>query len=590
MLVVSALGLCDAGRAVTPVAEPQVVGTPPADGGRGLMRVDDSEIRHYSGTRKAPDYMVSYDNGKTWEMKMALDSYPPNYGGIPKESPAFGRNPETGEWIRVQPIGGFVFLSKGGPDGQWSAVTNDGKLETDWKEAEKRKNLKTLGGIMRSPLFINKGKRVIIPFHGSASGTRFHISDDGGLTWRTSKGSITTPSHEVKPPHQGGRWHNNAVEATVLEMKNGSLWALVRTSQDQAWQSFSSDGGETWSKAEPSRFFGTLTMNALGRMSDGAIVSLWTNTMALPENATAGNGLSGEDAFTNRDSHHIAMSVDEGKTWFGFRELILDEFRNHPGYATLNGPEDRGKHQSEMLQLDKDRLLVSLGQHKNHRRLMVVDRRWVAEKSRETQTGRDLDSQWTIHTFIPQKKGHCSYNRKPGAVLVADPDDASRKVLQIKWLDDPELVNDVAKVDYRHGGATWNFPNGTEGMVQFRVRVAPGEQGKESGLQVSLMDRLFNACDTTAKDYAIFTFPILMSPSPHLLIGSKKVPFSADAWHDVSIVWKGRQAQVSIDGVKAGMLNMQKTSPNGISYIHLISTGTSSDSGVLLDTVQAKVK
>ena len=43
------------------------------------------------------------------------------------------------------------------------------------------------------------------------------------------------------------------------------------------------------------------------------------------------------------------------------------------GYATLDGPEDRGKHQSEMVQLDKNRILISLGQHKNHRRLVIVD-------------------------------------------------------------------------------------------------------------------------------------------------------------------------------------------------------------------------
>ena len=57
---------------------------------------------------------VSRDNGKTWEMKAAPAGYPPNYGGIPKESPAIVRNPLTREFIRVQPIGGFVFLSKGG--------------------------------------------------------------------------------------------------------------------------------------------------------------------------------------------------------------------------------------------------------------------------------------------------------------------------------------------------------------------------------------------------------------------------------------------------------------------------------------------
>ncbi len=468
-------------------------------------------------------------------------------------------------------------------------MTKDGKLEADWKNAEKRKNLKGLGGIMRTPIFVQGGKRILVPFHNMGNGTQFHISDDGGLTWRTSKGNITSPKHYFKPPHLGVRWVNNAVDASVLEMKDGRLWALARTSQDQAYESFSTDGGETWSPSQPSRFFGTLTMNTLARLSDGAIVSLWTNTMALPETATAGNGVW-EDVFTNRDSIHIAMSNDEGKTWYGFREVILDEHRAHPEYATFNGKEDRGKHQAEVIELDKIRLLISAGQHKSHRRLIIVDRRWVAEKSRSTQTGADLEKQWTTHTFIPKKAGHCSYNRKPSARLVPAPGEPDKKVLQIKRLDDPSLVNAEAKVDYQNGGATWNFPNGVTGRLKFRFRVADGAQVADSGLQVSLTDRLFNACDTTTKDYAIFTFPIKLQPKPHLLIGKEKVPFSGNEWHTVTITWKGNQAHVSQDNKKVGALNMANTTPNVVSYIHFISTGAKPDSGVLIDRVSAQVK
>ena len=99
----------------------------------------------------------------------------------------------------MQPIGGFVFLSKGAGR-QWFAVTNDGKLEEDWKDPEKRKNLKKLGGIMRTPVFVNKGRRVIVPFHNMGSGTKFHISDDGGLTWHVSRNGVTSPKHEARPP------------------------------------------------------------------------------------------------------------------------------------------------------------------------------------------------------------------------------------------------------------------------------------------------------------------------------------------------------------------------------------------------------
>ena len=167
-LLAGSLCCCYAQQKADPAPEPQVVATPPSDAGRGLVRVNAREIRHYSGTRKEPDYLVSRDNGKTWEMKMAPSGYPPNYGGIPKESPAIVRNPVTREFIRVQPIGGFVFLSRGGLDGKWMAVTNDGRLEEDWKDPEKRKNLKKLGGIMRTPIFVNKGVEKVIAVVGNS--------------------------------------------------------------------------------------------------------------------------------------------------------------------------------------------------------------------------------------------------------------------------------------------------------------------------------------------------------------------------------------------------------------------------------------
>lgn len=571
--------------------EPKIVGVPPSDAGRGLVRISDKEIRHYSGTRAdVADYLVSEDNGLTWTMKKAPQSYPKNYGGIPKESPAIVENPnKPGEFIRVQPINGFVFISEGGIDGTWRAVTKDGKLESNWKDEAVRKNLLTLEGIMRTPLYVKNGKRIIIPYHVMANGTKFHISDDGGKTWRKSKGTIVSPRHEVKAPHQGVRWFNNAVEATVVELKGGKLWALVRTSMDQAWESYSADGGDTWSKAEPSRFFGTLTMNTLARLQDGALVSLWTNTMALPENAKAGNG-RWEDVFTNRDSHHIAMSKDNGKTWYGFREIIIDEHRNHPQYATLNGPEDRGKHQSEVIELDEKRLLISLGQHKNHRRLVIVDRKWVEATGRKSQTGCDMETQWTTHTYIPKKAGHCSYNRKNSVSLVPDPADASRQVMQIRFLDDDSLINRDANVDYRNGGATWNFPNGVEGRIEFRIRVAEGSQTAESGVQVSLTDRLFNACDVTTKDYALFTFPIKLSPKPHILVKGKKAALNPNDWNKVMMVWKDTKCKVLLNGKAVGIIDMVNKSPNGASYIHFISTGNSPDSCILLDSVRASVK
>ena len=131
---------CYAQQKAAPVPEPEVVATPPADAGRGLIRVDSREIRHYSGTRKEPDYLVSRDNGKTWEMKAAPAGYPPNYGGIPKESPAIVRNPLTREFIRVQPIGALYFF----PGVGWTASGLPSRMTANWKKTGKtRKRGKT---------------------------------------------------------------------------------------------------------------------------------------------------------------------------------------------------------------------------------------------------------------------------------------------------------------------------------------------------------------------------------------------------------------------------------------------------------------
>ncbi len=216
LLLLSAACVCYAQQAPKSIPEPEVVGVPPVDAGRGLIRVNAQEIRHYDGDVKTPGYLLSNDNGKTWNMVKAVSTYPPSFANYPKEAPSIVRNPNTGEYIRVQPVRGFIFISEGGLDGIWKAVTKDGKLEANWQDKATHKNLKGLDGIMRTPIFVQGGKRILVPSHNMGAGTQFHISDDGGLTWRKSKGKITSPKHDLKPPHQCVHLLNNALEVTVL--------------------------------------------------------------------------------------------------------------------------------------------------------------------------------------------------------------------------------------------------------------------------------------------------------------------------------------------------------------------------------------
>ncbi|WP_028862879.1 sialidase family protein [Psychromonas aquimarina] len=561
---------------------PQIVGVPPADAGRGLVRVSENEIRHYNGGEgyDGRKMQVSSDNGLTWQESLASASYPPNFGGIDKESPAIVPNPITGEYIRVQPIDGYVFISNGGLDGEWAAVTKDGQLDYNWEQGDKG-NYLTLGGIMRSPTFVNNGQRILIPSHEMREGTRLHISDDGGLTWRTSQDIISAPPHEKDEIHQGVRWLNSGVEGSIVELRDGRLWILVRTSQDQYYEAFSSDFGDTWTESQPSRFFGTLTMPTIGRLKDGRLLALWTNTMPLPENLGAQDDMW-EDVFTNRDSHHAAISDDDGKTWTGFREVILDEHRNRSDYATYEGQEDRGKQQSEFVELDEHRVLISIGQHKEHRRLMIMDTRWLYEKERSEHFENGLEN-WTVHSYIPEVRGHVSYDRKQSSQLVDLIDKPEHQALQVRRVSDSELINIENNVNYEKGGATWNFPNGKSGQVDIRFML----NEHSGGTQISLTDRLFNAVDETTAHYAVYTLNV----TPGEKLGEHVL--EANRWYTLSLHWNGVEknsdAQVLLDGELVERLEISNTSPNGVSYLHFISTSLEADDGMLIESVEASV-
>ena len=336
---------------------PRIVGVPVADAGRGLVRVSAKKIRSYPG-KGGREFVQSTDNGLTWRTFELPASYP-DATCLAKESPSIERNPNTGEFLRIEPLyrqkdQEGIYRSNGGLDGKWQRVEDSAGKPI------------LISGILRNPLWVNSGKRVVVPGHGGGCWTWF--SDEQGQTWKRSN-KVNAPAHQIGGVHRGTRWNHGMVEGTIAELKDGRLWMVARTAQDQHWETFSDDFGETWSAAEPSRFWGTITMPTFHRMEDGRLLFLWSNTTALPEVKRL-KKRGGEDVFTNRDALHAAISEDDGKTWIGFREVVLDEHRNDPDYAVTAGSNDRGKHQSEVVQLDENRVLLSCGQH--HGRALVV--------------------------------------------------------------------------------------------------------------------------------------------------------------------------------------------------------------------------
>lgn len=524
------------------VYEPVVVGVPPSDAYIGLSLLPDGELRHYNygehAEQTTPMYLSSRDHGLTWKTV-----------SLPKELPyADQRSPVSGEYVRVfcNSNGVYALRTEGGLDGGRTIVKIDDRP-----------------GIMnKPPVWIRNGKRVISGAHRTdRSGAYVYYSDDDGRTWKASA-QVTVPPHRKGGFHQGTRWNHGAVEPTVVELNDGRLWMLMRTSQDRHYQAFSEDGGETWSEATPSPFYGTITMPTLYRMSDGRLLFFWCNTTPLPERA----GTDGvwEDVFTNRDALHVAISSDDGRTWKGFRELLLNPERNSPVFGNTRGGEDKSVHQVQAVEVAPGKILVSAGQHRLCRRLLLFDVRWLYEPRRSCDFSNGL-SDWSAFRYYKGIVGHCAYHRQAEDLLGVHPDDSTRKVLQLGYTSNDSLVQD-------NDGAVWNFPAAKDGSLLLHLRIPQNE----SEVTLVLNDRWFNPTDTVARHEAMYRLPL-----------SRKVLDIKDRkWHRLQIFWyKNKTARVFVDGKQKTELPVVCPTEHGVSYLHLLGEHRPGEK-ILIDFVE----
>ncbi|OHB65822.1 MAG: hypothetical protein A2Y77_12890 [Planctomycetes bacterium RBG_13_62_9] len=124
-----------------------------------------------------------------------------------------------------------------------------------------------------------------------------YLSDDAGKTWRRSKDSF-------KGYAPGGQ-QITVQEPGVVERQDGRLMMFIRTNAGSQYICHSSDGGETWSKAEPSVLASPLSPASVKRIPwTGDLVCVW-------------NDHSGVHPYPagRRTPLCVAVSKDEGKTW-----------------------------------------------------------------------------------------------------------------------------------------------------------------------------------------------------------------------------------------------------------------------------------
>jgi len=574
---------------------PVVVGVPPANACRDLMVMPDGEIRHYGfiggfgkeGKNVQPVYISSRDCGLSWREVLVTGET----AGAMVRSPWSGDyitilcktgHANSDEWHNVDKAcegrGFFVHRSTKGPDGPLinSRISSN------------------MGFMARQPLPLRQRQRWVQPMQRRAENPNHPgvmLSDDDGKTWREVL-LPSPPPHQIEWPHAGVRWQNYGCEPTVVELSDGRLWMLIRTSQDCHYESFSSDAGETWTTPAPSRFYATITMPLLFRMNDGRILAVWNNSTPLPEldhdtQPELNNGEragSSEDFFNNRDVIHAAISSDDGKTWHGFRELYLNDRRNDSDFRSSGGNADcldKSIHQSQALELPEGKILLSFGQHPLCRRLIIFDPDWLLENQRRDDFAMGLGG-WSVQQYLKSIagnfrgiSGHCAFNRRAGASLVPHPDGLPREVLQVARHPDTRLL-------YEQEGAVWNFPCGRKGSLKIRLRMPKGSQGT----QICLVDRWFNPVD-----------PVVAKFSQHVLqldaagrINAKQC-LKPDTWADLEIRWEGDKASFSVTGDTWHELPLIFPTRNGISYVHFQSAANGSDTGgILIESIAASIE
>ncbi len=133
------------------------------------------------------------------------------------------------------------------------------------------------------------------------------ISTDDGLTWQTS----------AVLDIEGRGHHDGAFESTLTELSNGRLWLLMRTTRDCFWQSYSANGGRTWTEPTPTRIDASSAPGMLQRLDSGRLALVWNRV--LPEGQTSVRRIGGQyselEASWQRQEISLAFSDNDGESW-----------------------------------------------------------------------------------------------------------------------------------------------------------------------------------------------------------------------------------------------------------------------------------
>ena len=165
---------------------------------------------------------------------------------------------------------------------------------------------------------------------------RPYVSVDDGKSWK--KGNLID---------LGGRGHHDgAMEPTLVELRDGRLWMLIRTTLDQFWSAYSDDQGLTWRVIQRSGIDASSAPGYIIRLASGRLVLVWNRLypagLSAEEQAKyPRRKLGGSHAETaesyQRQELSVAFSSDDGKTWTE-PAVIARSAKAHLSYPSVFEP------------------------------------------------------------------------------------------------------------------------------------------------------------------------------------------------------------------------------------------------------------
>lgn len=123
-------------------------------------------------------------------------------------------------------------------------------------------------------------------------------SDDDGVTWKRNAVGVRCLPHEPK--------HRGSMEPCLVELNDGRVLMLMRTQLGFLYQSFSTDGGETWTPGLPSALESPESCPFITRIpTTGDLLAVWNHARFDPTHPM----------FGLRRPLSVAISRDDGASW-----------------------------------------------------------------------------------------------------------------------------------------------------------------------------------------------------------------------------------------------------------------------------------